>query len=376
MEIRNKNITKYEAFLRKPSMGRYIFLPSRVCLYLTRACNLSCPNCTYSSNKYFNKAKYLSVEQFEKILAVTGNYAAAFGFGGGEPLLNRDAFKIMNMAGTINGAAVAINTNGLLLGKHMEQMLECRTDRVQVSFDAIDDTGYQRERHGKPGDFEKLKKNVKDLLLNRDPKRTKLVTISFLLHTGNVSEISDMISFAEELGVDQVGFHNVNNHMDDGYQPLRKENKEVVELLNKLMKKKYKVNIFLPALIEDRVTLCPMTFKDIYINDEMCVSPCCHIMDFEFSELKDDLEESWRNEKLNKFRETFLQGSLPSKICTNCHRRFAFYGTYNLSTGWLKNNWYVQQFRKIIKYSPVAYSYANKLRHTLNANLKNSKSSI
>lgn len=370
MKTKDMNLNKYETFSRNPTMQNYSFYPIRVCLYLTRACNLSCPSCTYSGNEYFRKASFLGTDQFQQIRDATKGYAVSYAMAGGEPLLNKDAFKFVAMANGVEACTTTINTNGILLGKYIDDVLESKLSRMQISFDAIDDAGYQRERGGKPGDFAKLCNNVRELLRERDKRKSPFVAISFLLHKENFKELGDMIAFAEDLGVDQVGFHNLNNHMNDSFEPLMRQDAEVTDYLNRVMRRKYNISILLPALIEKKFSICPMPFKDIYINDEMEVNPCCHVMDFSYSKFSADIMECWKTDRLNRFRMSFLEGKLPHANCRNCHRRFSFYGTYDISTGWLKDNWHTRQLRKIVRSSPGIYRFLNKVRNNLNRSLK------
>jgi len=192
------------------------------------------------------------------------------------------------------------------------------------------------------------------------------VAVSFLLHQGNFHEIEDMIAFGEELGVDQVGFHNVNNHMDNTMLPLRRNDREVCALLDKVMAKSYNLeSVFLPPLVDDGFSLCLMPFKDIYINDQLEVNPCCHVMDFSYSEFSGDLTESWRSPKLDSFRKAFIDGKLPHANCRNCQRRFLPYGIFSRERGWVRDDWKTRVARRIIKRSPAVYRLAKTVQRKL-----------
>lgn len=372
-KLKDINTKRYEKFLRSPKKENYNFLPVRVGLYLTRACNLACPNCTYNDNEYFRKATYLSIEEFQNIIDATKDYAISYALAGGEPLLNKNVLNFAKMVGEqVPTATVTINSNGLLLHRFMDDICESNVGRIQISFDAMDDSGFQRERGGRPGEFEQLCNNVKALLKVRDGRKYPSIAVSFLMHKGNFHELPKMISFAEDLGVDQVGFHNVNNHMDESMEPLRRDDKEVTDLLDAVMKKKYRLGVLLPPLLDDSFNICLSPFKDIFINDTMEICPCCHVMDYSYSKFNGDLETSWKNERLDQFRFAFMENRLPHANCKNCHRRFNFYGSYDIATGWLKDNWTTNQLRKIVRASPKIYRVANKVRNYMNAKLKES----
>jgi len=104
MNTKERNQLKYETFLLKPTLKNYTFQPIRVCLYLTRACNLSCPNCTYSGNEYFRKASFLSVEQFNRVKEATREYAVSYAMAGGEPLLNKHVLEFAELVRDVPGA--------------------------------------------------------------------------------------------------------------------------------------------------------------------------------------------------------------------------------------------------------------------------------
>ncbi len=104
-------------------------------LYLTRRCNLSCDFCIVSTQRDGkNLMKYeMSVDQceilmnrplFKKSLYVM--------LSGGEPLLNDDIGRIIRLL-KHQKRIVAINTNGALLQKKIDELIESRIDSINIS---------------------------------------------------------------------------------------------------------------------------------------------------------------------------------------------------------------------------------------------------
>ena len=117
---------------------------------LTDRCNLRCGYCM-PAEVFTEGYPYLDREHlltFEEIVQVAEAFAACGGkklrLTGGEPLLRRDMPVLVRMLKGIPGIAeVALTTNGLLLEKHLEALMEAGLDRVTLSLDALDDQVYQ-----------------------------------------------------------------------------------------------------------------------------------------------------------------------------------------------------------------------------------------
>lgn len=106
-------------------------------LYLTNACNLSCPHCYMSSGKA--NVNELDKNQWHHIL----NNLASHGtkeviFSGGEILLHKDCLNIIKYAKNL-GLVVRLKSNGVLWTKAMIEDIAPFIDDIQISIDGINE---------------------------------------------------------------------------------------------------------------------------------------------------------------------------------------------------------------------------------------------
>ena len=63
---------------------------------------------------------------------------------GGEPLLRRNLYKLVEQLNLIDGIEdIGLTTNGLLLKKHGKNLYQAGLRRINVSLDAIEDNFFQ-----------------------------------------------------------------------------------------------------------------------------------------------------------------------------------------------------------------------------------------
>jgi cyclic pyranopterin phosphate synthase len=64
-------------------------------------------------------------------------------FSGGEPLLRKDIVTIVEKTSSLNFKDISITTNGILLGKYADALVEAGLNRVNVSFDTLNPKIYK-----------------------------------------------------------------------------------------------------------------------------------------------------------------------------------------------------------------------------------------
>ena len=125
-------------------------------IYLTNACNLSCPHCFMNAGKKLSNE--LSVTDWKRVLtefAAQGGKAVTF--TGGEPLMNPGFADIVRFAHS-EGLQITVLTNGVLWTDAMIDELSPLLSEVQVSIDGPDDASNGKVR--KEGIFDRLVNTV------------------------------------------------------------------------------------------------------------------------------------------------------------------------------------------------------------------------
>jgi cyclic pyranopterin phosphate synthase len=110
-------------------------------------------------------------------------------FTGGEPLLRKDISVLVRQAKSIAGIkTVSLTTNGILLDRHLDELIDAGLDAINLSLDTLD-----RERYlaiTRRNEFDRVMSNLETLLA----KATFPVKLNVVMMRGvNGDEIKDFI---------------------------------------------------------------------------------------------------------------------------------------------------------------------------------------
>ena len=141
---------------------------------VTSACNLRCSYCLSEEHDGAalsgNPMSSGDIEHLVSTLARLG--IRKIRFTGGEPLLRRDIAELVGTAKRTPGIkTVSLTTNGVLLHRHLESLLDAGLDALNLSIDTLDRERYKTiTRRDK---FDQVRKNLENLLI-RKPLPVKL----------------------------------------------------------------------------------------------------------------------------------------------------------------------------------------------------------
>jgi len=167
-------------------------IPIYVVFDITNKCNLKCIHC-YSSK---HKKELTTNDVFKIIDMLYEKGAGVIDFGGGEPLLRKDIYKILSYSKEV-GFYTSITTNGLFLNKEcINHLKTLNIDHVCISLD-----GYTPKTHdyirNKKGTFEEVIKNIKKCVnagINTQ--------ISTVIMKRNFNELRNIFNLLKKLNVD------------------------------------------------------------------------------------------------------------------------------------------------------------------------------
>jgi len=112
---------------------------------------------------------------------------------GGEPLIRNDIIEIVQKISSINFKDIAITTNGILLEKYAQKLVDAGLDRVNVSFDTLNRETYRFIT--KTDYVEKVKAGIKKAsAVGLYPVKVNMVVMKGI----NDHEIWDMFNFCKE----------------------------------------------------------------------------------------------------------------------------------------------------------------------------------
>ena len=208
----------YTDFSRRIAFGtRHRKIGVQGTIELSHRCPLNCSHCynNLPMNDEEARRAELSTQDYLNLLDEIADLGCLWlCFTGGEIFARRDFFEIYEYAKR-KGFLITLFTNGILLDERMADRLAAMPPFV------IEITLYGRTKETYealtriPGSWEKCMRGIRLLLARNMPLKLKTVAVSINKH-----ELSDMKSFAEDLGVDFKFDAMMNPRIDCSSAPL------------------------------------------------------------------------------------------------------------------------------------------------------------
>jgi mycofactocin biosynthetic radical S-adenosylmethionine protein MftC len=175
--------------------------PLAVHLEVIASCNLGCTHCFAGElpRPDNQRGKRLSLQEIDRLfgeMAQLGSFR--LGLTGGEPLLRRDFFEIIDLA-LKHGLAPCITTNGLLITEQIAREFG-RRDLVWLNVSLEGATAQTNDAVRGPGTFAQV---LDRLAVLREHAR---FTLAFTIMRTNLAEIQACARLADEVGADTAVF--------------------------------------------------------------------------------------------------------------------------------------------------------------------------
>lgn len=281
----------------------------------TNKCNLNCKMCFRKECPYpLNKDMPLSL--FKKIVDTFSLRIIQLS-GLGEPLLNKNLFKMIKYA-SLKGIHVELISNGTLIdGKKAEKIVSSGLKKITVSIDGINT--YKKIRGVNP---DKVIQGLKTLLAARGKKKFPKIYINTCILIDNRDDIPNVLETVDGLDV-TVNLKTI--------RPTDSCKRLIDDNFIKNLKKKYK-NITYSKY--EKTPFCYRIWFGGFVNYNGDLFPCCNL----FLPLGNILKDGWNSDKFVKFRDRFNRGF--PKECSVCNITF---------------NQRVHRFAKFLKFKPKAF---------------------
>lgn len=174
-------------------------------LKLTDVCNINCIMCGQRVREEGVKVKnYL---KFDKITTFFANIPPGIKvyLWGGEPLLHPQLRQIVSFF-LDKKANVAINTNGYMLDRYMEYLIEVPLNTLVVSLDGLGEI-HDKIRRSK-GLFNRVEKSLKDYIrITRKGDFRRSVVINFTILPENYLNMEEFCGVIKSWDVDSINFN-------------------------------------------------------------------------------------------------------------------------------------------------------------------------
>ena len=277
--------------------------PIQLDFELNASCNLKCPMCPISAESPKGKGKktWFDFEFFKELIDYSvkkGTRAIKLNYIN-EPLIRNDLIKFITYAKERGIIDIYFSTNGILLNKDIsEKLITSGLTRIQVSLDAFTQQTYDKVRPG--GDLKKIIENVNGFLELKEKYNAKipLLRVNFVKTELNEFELDNFMNFWKDK-VDMIG-------VQEFIKPTKVKNQ--IKSKKTIKKKNFK---------------CSFPFKQLVINNEKQVLPCCTFWGEELAlqkvEKPEDLLDAWNSPKMIDLRNKHLEGryqEIPQ--CKNC----------------------------------------------------------
>lgn len=191
--------------------------PVILTLLLTYNCNLKCPFCGQNDirrQKNFNESMQLSLEQVNKILddaRVAG--IRNVNLWGGEPLLHPQIFDIIRAVKKRYMRCFMV-TNGVLLEKYAQEIVDSRLDFLQISVDAPGEEHDLVRNHR--GLFKKIEAGIK--AVNEKKRIFPFISASTVLLPDNLDKLEAIADADFSIGFGTSFFQLLMSYPEDVIQ--------------------------------------------------------------------------------------------------------------------------------------------------------------
>lgn len=205
-------------------------------LEVTSKCNAKCEHCGSScGNKKITdeiESKYIK----KTLKEIADKYDASkilLNVTGGEPLLRKDLFELMEFATNL-GFGWGITTNGMLINEEMAKKLEkYKLDTISISIDGLKETHEAFRRV--PNSFDKIINGIKLLQKNNYIECIQVTTVA---NKKNFHELEELYKLMQELNIknwrviscDPIGRADKNDN-------ILLDNKQIKQLLDFIIEK-------------------------------------------------------------------------------------------------------------------------------------------
>ncbi len=170
-----------------------LYAPFLVVWNFTRKCNLRCKHCYANAGKADDELSF--EEKLELVKQLDDAGVVAISFSGGEPLISKDFWKVAEFASSL-GFHISIATNGTLITPEVAEGLKrVGVSYVEISLDAASPETHDSFR-GVEGAFDRALDGIRNCV-----KAGILTGIATTATKLNISEIPEIVSLAEDLGV-------------------------------------------------------------------------------------------------------------------------------------------------------------------------------
>jgi len=310
-------------------------LPKRVrplsaSLKLTENCQAKCITCNYWQTRWEDRLDTGRAVDVINSLAASG--IRYLRFTGGEPLLRRDLFQIMQQADMAKFKRVTLQTNGLLLKKLNREINDSPITKIAVSIDGMEASNDQIR--GIKGYFKLAMEGIRLL-------KGKKVQVVATLNGRSAGELETLREEARRVGAG-FGFNILDDRSyflrqtsTSNLWPDKTETNQIVGFLrNKLKRPVYELDYIYQYF--NRETLieppCVLGFIELFVVSNGDVLAGCYVLKPVGNVLREDLGELVKSDRYSQACLAMIRRECPGCTC-GIHVSLAFKNAVPFTSG-------------------------------------------
>jgi MoaA/NifB/PqqE/SkfB family radical SAM enzyme len=328
---RRANWELYQSRTAREEVG---YLPIKMDYEVASRCNFKCVMCPVGTWPGGKRAEDTTYEQFETSLLEQSGLVEIKLQGAGEPMLNKDYFRMIELAHSRH-IWIRTITNGSLLrvnGNH-RRIVDAGADEIQVSFDGSCAEVFQSIRRG--SNFEQVCRGVREMHEHCARLGVLRTRAWCVVQRMNVHDLEEIVRTCSELGFPRVTFSLEADNW--GLTEWESRMEETIRLEEPLVNERLLSMVDLGKSLGIEVTywqstdkyelkpgrLCEWPFERAFISSEMRIAPCCTVSNPDTYELGKALPfpSAWNSPEYQEFRRMHLEHRIPD-VCKGCYKEY------------------------------------------------------
>jgi len=290
--------------------------PRQVQIEITNRCNMDCPMCQREDLGI--ELEHMSWTDFTTVVDKLNHREDITLTGWGEPFIHPQVFDMISYCRE-RGHRVMITSNGLFTKPSMvNDILDSGLDSITFSIDSVNGNETVVEGHTST----KVYENIEAVTRRRDPAKLG-VRLQATLHMDCENDLYDVIRYGAGIGCDTVNVGRLDRQFRPNLKRPDSREERFIFLKADDIARTYGIQLdwlqysvshgltrFFYRLLRKKLhrsgKYCLKTFNYAYVTREGNVTPCCLLPNEKMGNLLNDgLDNIWKSEKFNHFRENY-----------------------------------------------------------------------
>jgi radical SAM protein with 4Fe4S-binding SPASM domain len=282
------------------------YYPIHLDIESTSICNLDCPMCPYPEMRI--KKGNMSFDLFQNIVdQCDGKVFDVLLHMYGEPLVNKEIFKMISYAKSKGVRVTSMSTNLTLLTKEKgKQLIEAGLDKITLSFDGTDKETFEKVRLG--ANYEKCLENLIGFLQLKEQMKAKnpFTVLQIIQMKETEPGLKEFVERFSKMSVDLLKVKS----FDTWAGQIEHKTEEM------------KPSTYHRNNVNDNRKPCPLLWYYMSIRWDGRVVPCCR--DYDNHEIlgditKESLMQIWNGKRFQLMRSEHLEGNYENSVlCAKC----------------------------------------------------------